>query len=168
MLYGSYISKSSQKKQKYLFSIHTGKKILDEKCLFIAISFYRNIAILCVKMSLVYKTLGPRHTRYFCTQYWDKKILWYLRHRFQCPTKVSSENTYFDLFFVYIPRFIFVKSLPWSIDILGPKKYFYHNIFSLQTCVQKCLVWRGPYLQPTFLRTKKLRKTWKVLVQLYF
>jgi hypothetical protein len=40
----------------------------------IKISFYRNIAILCAKMSRVNKALGQIHTQYFCTQYCNKKI----------------------------------------------------------------------------------------------
>jgi hypothetical protein len=63
-----------------------------------------------------------------------KKILRYLRHRFQCPIKVSSEKTDLDLFLVYIASF-FVKSLLWPTDHPWPK-----NIFLSQYCVQKNIV----------------------------
>jgi hypothetical protein len=53
--YCSYISKSIQTNRNEYFQFTQEKKILDEKCLFIAISFYRNAAILCVKMSCVNK-----------------------------------------------------------------------------------------------------------------
>jgi len=37
------------------------KKILDEKCIFISISFFFFIAILCAKMSSVYRALGKSY-----------------------------------------------------------------------------------------------------------
>jgi len=43
----------------------------------------------------VTSSLGTCHTINFCAQYCDKKILQYfiiLRHRFQCPTKISLEK----------------------------------------------------------------------------
>jgi len=52
------------------------------------------------------------HTRHFCTQYFDKKALMFLRHRIQCPTKVISYQNLIegiqDLMRVY---------LYWSIEI---------------------------------------------------
>jgi len=83
---------------------------------------------------------GPIHTRYFCTQYCDKKIT--SSHMFQIPTKVSFEKTYLYLFFVYVPWFF--KGLPWPIEIHGTKIYFYRNIFLSQYCVRKCLVCISP------------------------
>jgi len=45
-----------------IFNSHR-KKILDEKCIFIAISFYRNIAMLFVKISRVNKALKSRRVQ---------------------------------------------------------------------------------------------------------
>ena len=50
-------------------------------------------------------------------RYCDKKII--SSHMFQWPTKVSYEKIHLD----------FLKSLPWPIEIHGPKIYFYRNIF---------------------------------------
>jgi hypothetical protein len=56
--------------------------------------------------------LGLIRTRYFCTQYCDKKILQYLiilRHRFLLTNqgKILKTQTYLGL--------SFVKSLPWLV-----------------------------------------------------
>ncbi len=60
--------------------------------------------------------LGPHHTRHFCARYCNKKwkkILQHLtnlRHRSQCPTKVSSyKNTAYLLL-------CFLKSLHWLVN----------------------------------------------------
>ncbi len=60
-------------------------------------------------------------TQYFCTQYCDKKILQnltFLATDFYWTTKVSSCKN-----LVYLVL-LFYKSLPWPIDIYGPKNYF--------------------------------------------
>jgi len=80
--------------------------------------------------------LGLIHMRHFYTQYCDKKILRYFRHRFQCPTKVSYNinTTYLVL--------CFVKTLPWLFNrnlLTEIKISFYRNI-AILNCVQKCLV----------------------------
>jgi len=65
--------------------------------------------------------LGSHHTRHFCKQYWDKKILRCLRHRFQCPTKLSSKKH----------NHLFVKSLPWLVIetyVSNIAVSFYRNI----------------------------------------
>jgi len=95
------------------------------------------------------------YRRIFRTKKSNKKILRWkiiLSHMFQWPTKVSSKNIRWFIFCLYTLIYFclytliyfFVKSLPWPIDIHGPKIYFYGNIFLSKFCVQKCLVWRGP------------------------
>jgi len=40
--------------------------------------------------------------------------------------------------------YLFVKSLPWPLDIHDSKKYFYYIIFLSQYCASKFLVWIRP------------------------
>jgi len=102
-IYGTELSKIN------IFNSRTKKYWL--KYIFIAMSFYLFIAILCAK-NCVTRALGPIHTRYFCTQYSFKKAFWYLiilRHRFLLTnqSKLLKTPTYLGL--------SFVKSLPWLV-----------------------------------------------------
>jgi len=96
--------------------------------------------------------LGPLHTRHFCSRYCDKEIFqhWhFLATDFYWPTKVRSYKN-----LVYLVLW-FDKSLPWPVDIHGPKisflsQYlfiaisFYRNIFLSQYCPSKCPVCISP------------------------
>jgi len=78
--------------------------------------------------------LGLSHTRCFGTQYCEIAIKRYA-HRFLLTSqgKLWKKHT-----------LIFLKSLPWLIEIHGPKIYFYRKVFLSQYCVRKCLVWIRP------------------------
>jgi len=57
--------------------------------------------------------------------------------------------------------YLFVKSLPWLLDIHGSKISFYRKIFLLQYCASKCLLWIRPYLVKRVKTGKKFEK-WMV------
>jgi len=80
---------------------------------------------------------GPRHTRHYCTQYCNKKIL-QLKYIFGPwmfigqGKLLSKHNTRYTRFF---------RSLPWLFNRnLLLKIVKCCNIFLLQYCVKKCLV----------------------------
>jgi len=74
------------------------------------------------------------HMRHFGTQYCNKNI--FLSHRFEYPTKVSSEKNV-----TYLP---WAKSLPWPKETYGSKLSFYCYNFLSKYCAPKCLVWIRP------------------------
>ncbi len=81
--------------------------------------------------------LGLIHTRHFCTQYCDKKILrhWhFLTTDFYWTTKVSFYKN-----LVYLVLW-FDKSLPWPIDIHVPKIFFIAILSVKMSRVNKALV----------------------------
>jgi hypothetical protein len=86
-------------------------------------------------------------TRHFGTQY------------FSMTNKVSSNKRTLNCFVcLFTLIYLFVKSLPWPLDIHGSKIYFYifisqylfiaisfyRNIFLSQYCASNCLVWIRP------------------------
>ncbi len=100
------------------------------------LSFYCNFffyQISCAKISSAYKPLlGLK----------DSVIIWYLkilRHRLKWSYQGKLLKN---------PLFLalcFLKILPWSIYIHGPKISYNRNIFILQYCMKKYRVWHEPY-----------------------
>jgi len=129
--------------------------------LFVIIFLFRAVVV----AKLVYGqkiTLRAIHTRYFCTQYWDIKILRYLiilSRRLQDPSKVSSEKniTYLELR-AYLGQKNPIAQNYLFIAILCAKIFSVYKPLGLRQTRQEILltVYTHVYLDPRISRIEKI------------